>query len=388
MKAGFFSSLVCGPPDAEAVNILMASREIRVVCLITTALLTLQGCAAPSGAVGSVKAEPRPLIAPALFLHKNSPPGLAGFTEAMDLLTGNGANLFGFTADWADLEPSPGAPGLQESFVNPLTSLVPQYPEIEGVVFVLKMIDTNRRTLPRDIKDKPFDHPEVIGRFGALIDAMAAEPSGKRITHILLGNEVDGYLSRHPDELAAFRAFYRRAVVRVHARMPGVKVATIVTSEAPETFDDLIRFGDLACYTYYPVHSGPGAAAWQMRPVSEVRADIDRMARRAGDKPFAFTEIGYSASPSNGSSEKQQALFVREMFQALERHRRERRLAFLLYHALYDYRPGVCAPYAAAQGIAPEAICGFMENLGLRRYDTNEPRAAWDAFVQGVQRMK
>lgn len=368
--------------------------KIQVV-LFATIVLVFQGCSAPPGAAVAVTHGdriPPLLVAPAMFVYKDSAPGLKGTTDAMDLLTENGMNLFGFAADWADLEPSPGALSLQEKFINPLTWLIPQYPEIEGVVFVLKMIDTNWRPMPQDIQARPFADPEVIRRFEALIDAIAAEPASSRLTHILLGNEVDGYLVQHPEELAGFVAFYRQAVERIHERMPKVRVSTIITFESLATYpvilDQLSPFGDFICYTYYPIRPRTGTEAWQMRPVSDIKADIDFMAQRAGDKPFAFTEIGYASSTSTGSSEVQQAAFVHEMFQALKGYQQDRQLAFLLYHALYDYPPAACLSYAEAQGVDPDAICGFMESLGLRRYDNGEPRKAWEEFVQGIQRLK
>lgn len=366
--------------------------KTRVALVMAMALLVLQSCAEISSPPNSLEGERPVLIAPALFSHKNSPPGLEGSIEAMSLLTDNNMNLFGFAANWADLELSPGAFNLQDHFINPLTLLVPQYPKLDGVVFVLKMIDTNWRPMPQDIQARPFDDPEVLRRFEALIDAIAAEPSNNRLTHILLGNEVDGYLSQHPEEFAGFITFYQKGVERIHEKMPGVKVSTIITFQSLERhsviFDQFNQFSDFVCYTYYPFSDSSGNATWQMRPVSEIKADIDLMAQRAGDREFAFTEIGYSSSVLNGSSEEQQAQFVGEMFQAIKGFQRDGRLAFLLYHALYDYPPGVCAPYAEAQGIDSTAICSFMENLGLRRYDTGEPRKAWGEFVQGIQLLK
>ena len=307
----------------------------------------------------------------------------------MDLVTSNGMNVFSFAADWADLEPSPGVFALHDPLVNPLTLLLPDYPQIKGVTFVLKMIDTNTRPMPPDLRARSFGDPEVVSRFEALIDAIAAEPASGRITHLLLGNEVDGYLSQHPEELPAFGVFYQRAVERIHARLPAARVSTIVTFASltghPEVFDRLDPAGDFSCFTYYPTAPDTVAGAWQMRPVAEIGADIDFMARQADGKPFAFTEIGYSASPVNGSSEERQAEFVRAMFRALNVYAGTGRLAFLLYHALYDYPPDACGPYAQAQGVPPVALCSFMGNLGLRRYDTGEAREAWGAFVEGVR---
>lgn len=100
-----------------------------------------------------------------------------------------------------------------------------------------------------------------------------------------------------------------------------------------------------------------------MCPVAQVGAELQDLAERAKGKPFAFTEIGYSPSPLNASSEENQAAFVREMFRALTPYREEGRIAFISYHALNDCPDGTCVSYAQAQGVPPEAICSFMENL-------------------------
>ena len=360
----------------------------RIFAVAIVFLIFAPGCSDSSALHADAREKHRVLIAPALFLHKNSAPGLSGFTDAMELITSNGMNVFGVANDWKDLEPSAGKFNLQGPLKNPLTLLVPRYSQLEGVLFVLKMIDSNRRTMPADIQDRHFDDPTVLRRFDALIDVITTEPSSRRITHLLLGNEVDGYLSQHPQEIQAFATFYQRAVDRIHRKMPGAKVSTIISFEGldhPNLFNRLRPIGDFITYTYYPITQQSASTPWQMRPVSDIEADVDHMARRAGSKPFAFTEIGYSASPLNGSSEAQQAAFVREMFRVLDPYRRKGRLAFLLYHALYDYPPGDCVPYAGVQGIHPETICGFIENLGLRRYETGEPRVAWNVFVQGAQ---
>ncbi len=369
-----------------AIKKLTMRKRIFAVAIVF--LIFAPGGSDSSALHADAREKHRVLIAPAMFLHQNSAPGLKGFTDAMELITINGMNVFGVANDWKDLEPSSGKFNLQGPLKNPLTLLVPRYPQIEGVLFVLKMIDSNRRTMPADIQDRHFDDPTVLRRFDALIDAITTEPSSRRITHLLLGNEVDGYLSQHPQEIQAFATFYQRAVDRIHRKMPGVKVSTIISFgglDLPNLFNRLRPISDFITYTYYPITQQSASTRWQMRPVSDIETDVDHMARRAASKPFAFTEIGYSASPLNGSSEAQQAAFVREMFRVLDPYRRRGRLAFLLYHALYDYPTGVCVPYAGVQGIHPETICDFIENLGLRRYETGEPREAWSVFVQRAQ---
>ena len=337
------------------------------------------------------------LISPGGGVHKNSAPGLKGFTDTWDLLTENGVNMFPFTQDWKDLEPSPGQFNLHDLFINPLTLVVPRYPQIKGVIFVLKMIDTNLRVMPMDLMKKPFDDPLVLQRFDALIDAIAAEPSSKRITHILLGNEIDGYLGQHREESAAFISFYRHNVERIHQKMPGVKVGTIITASGagPDyptpLFDEINKYSDFVDYTYYPVQGltgGNNAASWQMEPVAKVASYLTRLAERADNKSFAFTEIGYAASPQSSSSEDQQAAFVREMFRVLDPYQKKGKIEFIAYSVLHDAQTGICRTYGLSQGLPPEQIgplCSFMESLGLRSWETNEQRQSWDMFVKSVK---
>src|SRR6266496_3159673 len=173
----------------------------RIFAVVIVFLMFAQGCSDSSASHGDPREKHRVLIAPAMFLHQNSAPGLKGFTDAMELITSNGMNVFGVAHDWKDLEPSAGKFNLQGPLKNPLTLLVPRYPQLEGVVFVLKMIDTNRRTMPADIK--AAQHPRGVE--GPVFDIRRhSAPVGvdhlqdKNDTHLLLGNEVDSYLSQHP----------------------------------------------------------------------------------------------------------------------------------------------------------------------------------------------
>src|SRR5262249_32046052 len=125
---------------------------------------------------------------------------------------------------------------------------------------------------------------------------------------------------------------------------------------------------------------------WVVRPTNEVKSDLDWLAALACDKPFAFTEIGYSSSIDVGSSESQQADFVRKVFADLDTYRQQGRLAFLYYQSPYRLPPDACplAQYTIQDGAVANSICTYLRSLGLRSYDTDAPRQAWDAFVEGI----
>lgn len=329
----------------------------------------------------------RGLVGIALQTHQNSPAGLEGYLQSVDYVTSNGINLFGMAPEWTELEPAPGTYALQEFVVNPLTLLDPDNTKFKSYILVLKTIDTNRKTIPADVMSTSFDDPVVINRFLSLIDNLASATSIERISHVLIGNEVDGYLSTNPATVNAFASFYQQAVNHIHQKMPWVKVGTIITfnslTTCPEIFNTLTPYSDFIGYTYYPTeNSNPN---WQMRAPADVYSDIAFMADRAQGKPFAFTEIGYPSSPDNNSSESRQKQFIENMFEALRPYKERGELEFVYYHGLYDYAPDFCEPYAAAQGIDATYLCGFMNSLGLNQYITSEPKQAWPAFVNKLK---
>jgi hypothetical protein len=323
------------------------------------------------------------LVGLSLLLKQNSPQGLQGFLESINDVTSKGVNLFGMSPEWPELEPSPNTFSFQDQIVNPLTLTDPDKTKFTSYILVLKMIDSKRKTLPADLSSLPFDNPSTINRFKNLIDNLSNLTSIKRVSHILIGNEVDGYLSSNPTELNAFSTFYQQAINEIHLKMPFVKAGTILTFSSvvnsPAIFDALAPASDFIGYTYYPTNDA--SPNWQMRPPSDVIADISFMAQKAGNKPFAFTEIGYPSSSENLSSEILQKQFVENMFDALHPYKENGQLEFIFYHGLYDYPTGFCSRYAQSQNIDSTYLCGFMNNLGLKNYVTGVPKQSWNMFV-------
>src|SRR5262249_4990888 len=157
---------------------------------------------------------------------------------------------------------------------KPLTLVVPRYPTLEAIVLVIRMIDTNARSMPSDLSTRRFNDPELIERFTALLDTIATRPGIERVTHVLLGTEVDAYLGNHPDEAEDFIMFFEGAAAHLRKRLPRVQVGTIVTHDGvrawPELFQRLKAASDFVDYTYYPINGN-----WHMRPVRVVKADLE-----------------------------------------------------------------------------------------------------------------
>lgn len=317
----------------------------------------------------------KPLVTAGL----TSPGGMDPF-ETQAYLTSEGTNLYCYAQDWSDIEPMAGKYNLPDTITNPLTMLVPLHP-YNGVLLVVKMIDTNRRCMPEDLNTRAFNDSRVVQRFLAMLHAIAAQPSAKKLTHILLGNEVDCYLRNHSAELGQFTTLLGRGIKQLHTELPGVRVGTIVTRDVLSDFSmfsAITTSSDFVVFTYYPVRIKDGKT-WQMIPVADTRADLVSMAQAAPTKRFAFTEIGYSASPVNDSSEDAQAAFVETVFDTLEPYKD--RVEFMSWSSFADYPPEFLQGYADSQGIAAsEEFGSFLGNIGLRTYN-NTARKSWDVFT-------
>ncbi len=293
-------------------------------------------------------------------------------------MTQNGANFFLAADTWSQIETSPGQYDLQDTINNPITQLVLPY-QFNGVGLVIKMVDSNVLTMPADLQNDSLNDPVVLQRFLAMLQAIAQDPNSKHIKYILLGNEVDLYLSAHPSQLSGFTALLKASINQIHQEMPGVQVGTIVTSTVlndPQLFQTIEQYSDFVDYTYYPFSNS------QMEPMSQVSTDLNRMAVSAGDKPFSFTEIGYSSSPVVGSSLSEQADFVNTVFDTLDQY--SNRVDFISWSSLADPSPGSCQAYASQQGFGSTAdFCAFFDNLGLLT-DGDQAKPAWYAFVRDI----
>jgi len=122
--------------------------------------------------------------------------GKGGF-EVPEYLIENGMNLLHLQAPWDQIEAQPGRINIYTDELKTLALLTSRYPEFEEIVVVIKMIDTNIRTVPHDLAISPFDDLKLMARFYVVIDALAKDPLSKKIDILLLGNEVDIYLGSH-----------------------------------------------------------------------------------------------------------------------------------------------------------------------------------------------
>ena len=306
---------------------------------------------------------------------------------------GAGVDIYELAIDWAALETAPGQID---------TSLLEQYLDILNLVGLIPYlniatIDTVNLMIPDDLLDPDdstllagemhFDDPIVLGRWGAVLDAVVPVLVAHGGFFLGVGNEVDAWLSAHPDHISGYVQFVVFSRDRVQQMAPelGVGVAIIAGSVlGGEPFvDELLVRSDAAVFTYYPLNGD-----FSVRDPDAVAEDVERLVEAAGDLPVLFQEAGYPSGylpvPSNGSSGQMQAQFVRNMFTALAAHPEIRMVSFL---QLSDWSDETCDFFLEYYRVDSGAFREYLCSLGFYTYD-GQPKPAYTAFLDGLAALR
>ncbi len=288
-----------------------------------------------------------------------------------------GCTLLPHSIKWSDIERSPGkidVADLKRDF---------DWREKMGFIsyLTIQTIDTNQRTLPADLMKEAWDSPVMLRRETAMLHAVA-RTLPKSIGAVMLGNEVDGYLMAHRDEVASYLSFLKAGRSVLRSDVPGLPVGVTTMFLNLKSERDLISRlqapMDLVSMTYYPLE---GVA--HPRPPREVDGDFDEMLRFSGNRLLFLQEAGVPASPLVGSSEDLQAQFVDRLFDAMRKCRS--RLAGVCYFLAVDFSDSLVDQLVGYYGVQGEQFRAFLSSLGLKKQD-GTPRKAWGAFKTDARR--
>lgn len=252
-----------------------------------------------------------------------------------------------------------------------------------GKRFVLHLniavLNTTTKETPSDLKVVPFKSSQMRERFKSLIDAVV--PIIGSVTYLAIGNEVDVYLSSHPDEWDAYREFYEDAAEYVRAKLPGVKVGVTVTYDGAtgSNADKILALNkksDIGAFTYYPLD-----ANFYPLGSEAVSIALPKMVEIAGGQPVVIQEMGYSSSSLLKSSEKEQASFVTNALKTWVRV--GKRISFIDFWLMHELTQDQVNELAAYYGMPQnEELKACLGSVGLRRSD-GTPKPAWQALIEG-----
>lgn len=329
---------------------------------------------------GTSLSAARPLppvgILPNFFANQGDSPAFGAVR--MDLLESAHVRFLLTYGNWAELEPTAGT--FEVGSIR--------YPAYEAeqrdwsLGFTFPIIDMHRRGVPAELQNVAWDDPRMQQRVLALIDKIAPEFRG-RLFWFQFGNEVDTYLTLHPEETAAFNRLFAVARKRLKELIPNVQVSTTLKYTAiPElttTWKDLFAGSDLLALTY-----GPYEPDFRVKQPSVISGDLTTMLNAAGAKKVLFQEIAYPSGAGAGSSPTLQAEFYRTFLQQLRNVSSKVAAAQIVMMADLDHATVMNFSTGAGFGGSPTFIA-LTESIGL--FDQYaQPKPSWAAIKAEIAR--
>lgn len=256
--------------------------------------------------------------------------------------------------------------------------------DFQQVLLGIQVINTVKREVPRSLKKKDWDSPEMIAAFRDYIQWTAPQVKN-RVHMISIGNEVDTYFREHPEEWDAYKRFYDQSIDYIHQVLPDVRVGTTMTFEGltkgyVEQMTRLNERSDIVIMTYYPLEK------LKVKTADAPLTDLPQMVKFAAGKPLVMQEVGYPTASSLGGSMAGQAVFVENMFKAWEATGTA--VPFISFFMQHDFADVTCRSLSDYYGAAQSTIMyDFLCSLGLRDA-LGQPKPAWDVFVSHAARLR
>lgn len=298
--------------------------------------------------------------------------GSIGFEKAFNLAYNTGVRAVELPVVWDDSEPKPG------EYVSGWLPTANLYYPKAGVRLALSLnpIDTNNLRLPKDLKGKVLNDPEVISRYKSFIDFVAGQLPDSDVFFVSIGNEIDVYLGSSDKLWQQYTEFFSLVAPHVREKFPNAVVGSKITYDGIIGLKDKVgnfnSYADVAMVTYYPFKKG----SFVVRDPMTVYDDFEDIISLYPDKKIYFAEIGYPSGGPNESSEEKQAQFIRHTFAAWDSHRLD--IPFLNFQWLHDASPETVAGWQKYYGFKDKKFASFLGSLGIRTFDGKDKQA----FVQ------
>jgi hypothetical protein len=287
------------------------------------------------------------------------------FDAAVGIAKEAGATATCLAVYWDYYETSPGVYEPEEDWLEVANDYYPKAGL--DLTLTLSVIDTNQKRVPADLMDRPFDDPEMIARFSAFLDHVFSRLQDVGLISLAIGNEIDIYLENGPDTWEAYQTFYEATAEYARSIRPGLPIGTktvfygdMMKGEFAEV-QAINRASDVILVTYYPLDENG-----MVHTPSVVRDDFDALAAAFPGKPIEIRELGYPSSELLGSSEQQQAEFVRGVFRAWDAHADQ--ITLVVFAWLTDVSEADLEFFETYYGSSDPKFVAFLGTLGMRTY--------------------
>ena len=271
---------------------------------------------------------------------------------------------------WDELEKTPGQ--YDSKLLTTGNSFYPA--KKTKVSLVIPVIDTNNLRLPGYLKGKRFDDPLVIARFNNLMNWVFKQIPDLSLSCLVIGNEVDAYLSGDKDKWNQYRRFVDATSNYARGLRSNLLVGCKTTFDGtiykyPEEIRQLNKNCDALMVTYYPLQS----SSFAVRSPQAVFSDFARLVTSYPQKPIFVPETGYPSSPLINGSEQKQAEFVHNIFRVWDTFDSHIKLVEFLW--LNDLTQAEGDTFAKYYRSSDSQMQNFLGSLGLRTADGKDKRA-------------
>lgn len=282
--------------------------------------------------------------------------------------------------DWTDFETGKGEYKPNPNWLEIANAYYPT--QNVPLHLMIRPIHTNQKVLPKDLKGRSFDDPEVIARFNQMLDWALAQVRGSELVSLSIGSELDIYLQSHPKEWAAYETFFRQTADHARNIRPGLKIAAemtfpVFTGRDRERALSLNRYADIIGVSYYPTDGLEQKA----RLPETVHKDMAAVADLAQGKPIIYYQFGYPSGTRCGSSEARQAEFIRQSFQAWDRYRSQ--VYLINFTWMFELSPDAVLGYTKYYQFDNPGFRDFLGSLGLKTWKGGgADKPAWKALKE------
>lgn len=314
-------------------------------------------------------------ITPNTFANQAQTP--ENLLAALGIAERAGLGFLVHNGKWSELEPKNGKYNFEPLDFNIATAKRLNIP----ICYTLRVIETVDRAVPGEFRKMPWSDPRMEKALLNLIEAIMQHFDG-RVRWFLLGNEIDGYFSRHPDELADYARLYSHLAARIKQIAPNIQVSATLMFGGVDLMDGMMRpltdQFDFVCFTYYPIRSD-----FTMQDPDLVKSHVDRMRKAAHGRPLVLQEVGYASGAKNQSSQEMQAQFVANVFKVLRANGDFVQAA--CFWLLADLQEDFVNKLAGYYGMPNSAVFkSFLQTLGM--FDgIGQAKKAWSVYEREVR---
>jgi hypothetical protein len=315
-------------------------------------------------------------ITPNVFANESQSP--QNLLKRFDMVTDAGMTFLVHNAKWNELEPKKGQYSLDGLSFNVSTAERLNIP----IAYTFRLIETVDRAMPSDLKNERWTDSKLEERLMRVLEEIVPRFKG-RVRWFMLGNEIDGYFGRHPNEIGDFAALFGKAKRKIKQLDPSIQVSSTLMYGGIRLLDGAMKplndQYDFLCFTYYPIRGD-----FTMKDPDIVANDVRIMRQYANGRKVLLQEIGYPSGSANQSDEQKQARFVTNVFRELRAN--GDMIEAGCFWLLADLKDDFVRDLTRFYGITnSNTFRSFLQTLGM--FDgQGRPKPAWEVYQQEVRR--